>query len=173
MSRSVGHDRHRRCSPGFAGAALAALALLVASNARALDCIVSTTGVAFGVYDPVLTTPTDATGNLTVRCTHLGGGAVKANYTVALSQGSSGRYAQRTMRSGTEALNYNLFDSAALTRVWGNGTGGSGLVTGSLLVNPGNYEINEAYHPIYGRIPAEQAAAIGNYTDTIVVTLTF
>jgi spore coat protein U-like protein len=46
-------------------------------------------------------------------------------------------------------------------------------VAGSLLVNPGGNRIREASHPIYGRIPAMQAVATGNYSDTIVVTLAF
>jgi spore coat protein U-like protein len=167
------HLRDRLPAAGTIGRAMAAVALLGCADARALDCLVSVTGVAFGVYDAVLTTPTDATGSLAVRCTHQGGGATRANYTVELSAGGSGTYAQRRMRSGASLLAYNLFDSATYTRVWGNGTGGSGLVAGSLLVNPGNYVINEAIHPIYGRIPAQQAVDSGAYSDTILVTLTF
>lgn len=171
-------DRRRyfRYPPPAAGTVargLAAVALFGCADARALDCLVSVTGVAFGVYDAALTAPTDATGSLVVRCTHQGGGATRANYTAGLSAGSSGTYAQRRMRSGTSVLGYNLFDSATYSRVWGNGTGGSALVAGSLLVNPGNYVINEAIHPIYGRIPAQQSVDTGAYSDTILVTLTF
>jgi spore coat protein U-like protein len=173
MSNRTPQTRRRLGSPGAFGAGVAALVLCGCLDAHALDCTVSATGVAFGVYDAALTTPTDSTGNVTVRCTHLGGGAVKTNYSVTLSAGSSGTYAQRQMRAGTAALNYNLFDDATRTRVWGNGTGGSTLVAGTLLVNPGNYVINEAIHPIYGRIPAQQGADTGNYGDTILVTLTF
>lgn len=150
------------------------MALLVCVDARAAaDCTISTTGVFFGNYDPLVTTNTDATGDLTVVCTHLSGGATHVNYTVALSAGSSGSYAQRRMRAGVAILNYNLFDSAARTRIWGNGTGGTSRVAGSLRVNPGAHRIAEASHPIHGRIPALQAVATGNYSDTIVVTLTF
>jgi spore coat protein U-like protein len=92
---------------------------------------------------------------------------------VTLSAGSSGTFAQRQMRAGRAVLNYNLFDDATRTRVWGNGTGGSVLVAGTLLVNPGNYVVNEIIHPIYGRIPAQQGADTGSYGDTILVTLTF
>ena len=152
---------------------LAALALVVGPEARALDCIISVTGVAFGTYDPVIATPTTSAGNVQVRCNHLGGGATKANYTVDLSTGSSNSYAQRTMRSGNSVLNYNLFNSATYTQVWGNGTGGSVRVAYSLLVNPGNYQVNIMDHPIYGRIPAQQAVDTGLYSDTIMVTLTF
>jgi len=155
------------------GKSLALLMLLAGAEAQALDCTFSTTGVAFGVYDPVASTASTATGNLTVRCTHIGGGATKANYTAALSTGSSGTYAQRQMRAGGSILNYNLFDGASYTRIWGNGTAGTGVIVGSLLVNPGSNQVNEAFHPIYGNIPAQQSAAIGSYTDTILVTLTF
>lgn len=165
--------QHWLRSRGIRATRLLLLALLTSPAAQALDCSVSMTGVAFGVYDSVGTAPTDSTGNLTVRCVHTGGGAVRANYTVTLSTGSSGTYARRQLRSGTATLNYNLFDDATRTRVWGNGTGGSAIISGSLLVNPGNYVVNEMLHPIYGRIPAQQAADTGTYGDTIVVTLTF
>jgi spore coat protein U-like protein len=167
------HTRHGRLGHGTLRAGLATVALLAGSGAGAADCAVSTTGVAFGVYDALLATPTDAVGNLTVLCTHQGGGATRVTYTVDLSTGSSGTFAQRQMRSGTAVLRYNLFDSATYARVWGNGTGGSGRVGGSLVVNPGNFAINELRHPIYGRIPAQQAADTGSYSDTILVTLTF
>jgi len=153
--------------------ALAALALCVCLDARALDCTVSATGVAFGVYEAASAAPTDSTGNVTVRCVHLGGGAARTGYSIALSSGGSGTYAQRQMRAGTSFLNYNLFDDATRLRVWGNGTAGSALVTGSLVVNPGRFATNEASYPIYGRIPAQQAADTGTYSDTILVTLTF
>lgn len=172
------NDRHddMRCArrrTGPAGLVVLGLALLAGTPARAVDCSVAVTGVAFGVYDVALTAPTDATGNLTVRCTHEGRAATRANYTVELSTGGSGSYAQRQMRSGTDVLAYNLFDSATYTRVWGNGTGGTGRVAGSLLVNPGHFELNQIVHPIYGRIPAQQAVGTGSYSDTILVTLEF
>lgn len=152
---------------------LAALAMIAAVDAHALDCSVSVTGVAFGTYDPLVTTPATSTGNVQVRCIHTGGGASRANYTVDLSTGGSNVYAQRTMRSGSAALNYNLFTDATYSQVWGNGTGGSARVANSLLVNPGNFSQNVISHPIYGRIPAQQAVDTGTYSDTIVVTLTF
>jgi spore coat protein U-like protein len=169
-------SRTRRCSQrrAAAGTGVAVIALLACVDAlAAADCAFSTTGVSFGNYDPLVPTSTDATGALTVVCTHLSGGAMRVNYTVALSAGSSGSYAQRRLRAGTAILDYNLFDSAARTRIWGDGTGVSTRVTGSLLVNPGSRRVAEASHPIHGRIAALQAVATGNYSDTIVVTLTF
>lgn len=167
-------QRGHSCRPNRARIALAAaLACLAAADAIAIDCTVATTGVAFGVYDPSITTPTDSVGNITVRCTHTSGGARKAAYTVALATGSSGTLARRTMRAGSAVLDYNLFSSATRLQVWGDGTGGSALVGGTVLVNPGNFSTNQIVHPIYGRIPALQSPAPGSYTDTILVTLTF
>jgi spore coat protein U-like protein len=159
--------RHR-----FIGA-LAAIAALAGGDARAIDCAVFTTGVAFGVYDPTVATPTDSTGRVRLRCMHTGGGAARANYTIALSAGNGGGYAQRQLRAGPGVLDYNLFNLEARTRVWGDGTQGSALVSGSLLVNRGAFSVVEAEHPIYGRIRAQQPADPGSYSDTILVTLTF
>jgi len=154
-------------------AVVVALTWLAAADAIAIDCTVTTTGVAFGVYDASLATPTDSVGNVTVRCNHVGGGALKASYTAALSAGSSGSFSRRTMRAGKSVLDYNLFSSATRAQVWGNGTSGSTLVGGSLLVNPGKFSVNEIVHPIYGRIPPLQSPEPGNYTDTILITLSF
>jgi spore coat protein U-like protein len=154
--------------------ALAFSGLLAAGNAVAADCSISTAGVAFGTYDPTVATPNDSTGDLMVVCSHVSGGGERVSYTVALSTGSSGSYAQRLLLAGTGTLAYNLFDSATRTQIWGNGLGGTSLASGSLTVGPGvGNDVREASHPIYGRIPAQQSAAIGDYTDTIVVTLTF
>ena len=163
-----------RRAPRHTGVALALVGLLAAGGAAAVDCSITTSGVAFGTYDPSVATPNDSTGTLTVLCTYISGNASRVNYTVALSTGSSGSYVQRVLRAGAATLNYNLFDSATHTRVWGNGLGGTGLASGSLTVGPGvGNGVREFSHPIYGRIPAQQSAAIGDYTDTIVVTLTF
>lgn len=162
----------RDASAPFAWTAVALVAL-ACNSAHALDCTFFTSGVAFGVYDGARATPTDSTGNATLRCTHVGGGAVKTSYTIALSRGVSGSFVQRQLRAGNSVLNYNLFTDATRTRVWGDGSAGSGIVAGTLLVNPGNFVINEAVHPIYGRIPAQQSADSGAYADQILVTLTF
>lgn len=149
------------------------VAVLTGSPAHALDCTFFTSGVAFGVYDGTLSAPTDSAGNATLRCTHVGGSAVKTSYTISLSTGAGGSFVRRQLRAGKSALNYNLFTDATRTRVWGDGSGGSTIVAGTLLVNPGNFAINEAVHPIYGRIPAQQSADSGIYADQILVTLTF
>lgn len=173
-ARTVAAYEERRTGRVAAlGVVLALCGLVPCVDAVAMDCIVATSGVAFGTYDPRASAPNDAVGNLTVRCVHTGRGATRAGYTVSLSPGISGSYAQRTLRSGAAALSYNLFDGADRSRIWGDGTAGTGLVSGIVLVNPGRFEINETVHPIYGRILPLQDASVGLYSDTILVTLAF
>ena len=154
---------------------LALAALLTCGEAAAVvDCAVSTTGVAFGTYDPLATTPNDSTGNVTIVCTHVSGGATQLSYSVALSPGSSGTFSQRLLRAGSSELNYNLFSNTARSAVWGDGTAGSTVAAGSATVGPGvGNGRREDVRPIYGRIPAQQDALSGTYADAIIVTLAF
>jgi spore coat protein U-like protein len=126
-------------------------------------CTVSTTGVNFGAYSVFDPSPSDTTGTLTVRCTGL-----NLVVTATLSTGSSGSYATRTLRRGTEVLNYNLFADATRTSVLGDGNGGTTDFSWFLLV--GNQTRTQT---IYGRIFAAQDVAVGNYSDTVIVTVNF
>lgn len=157
------------------GSALLLALLCVATVARAAsDCSVSTTGVAFGSYDPYATTPDDSTGNVTVACTYLGGKADQLSFSVALSTGTSGTYTQRRLLAGSQVLNYNLFSDLSRTQVWGDGRAGTTVATGTFTLGPGvGNGWRQLALPVYGRIPARQDVLSGNYTDAIVVTLTF
>ena len=156
-------------------ACVATLLLLGVFEARAAaDCTVSAVGVNFGIYDPYLTTPDDSVGEITVTCTHLSGPALDVRYTVTLSTGGSGSFAPRRLRAGPALLGYNLWIDPAMSSIWGNGSGGTVIVTGLLKVGPGvGNGVRTAVHPIYGRIPALQDAAEGDYVDSIVATLTY
>jgi len=70
------------------------------------------------------------------------------------------------MKSGTHALAYNLFLDATRLTIWGDGSAGTGTVSG---VGTGA-NINT---PVYGRIAARQNAFVGTYSDVITVTITF
>lgn len=156
-------------------AGAATLLLLAGFDARAAaDCTVSAVGVNFGVYDPYITSPDDSVGEITVTCTHLSGPAIEVRYTVTLSTGGSGSYAPRQLRTGLGTLGYNLWRDLARSGIWGNGSAGTIVVTGSLRVGPGQGNgSRSAVYPIYGRIPALQDAPEGDYTDSIVATLTY
>jgi spore coat protein U-like protein len=151
--------------------------LALAAPARLLagaGCSVSVVGVNFGLYDPLALGPADSAGRVEVTCDYLPpGGATGVSYDVALSAGTSGSFLQRYMALGTARLPYNLYTDAARSLVWGNGSAGSGFVSGGMKVNPGAHSSLTNSHTVYGRIPAGVDAALGSFSDSIVVTLTF
>lgn len=152
---------------------LPVLILFAPLAVNAADCSVnfSATPVNFGNYDPTFGTPTQVTGTITVTCKNPPTPDT-GTYSIALSTGASGSYAGRTMKLGSEVLNYQLYTDSTYSTVWGDGTGGSQAVSGSYQ----NLNDNESVtfrHTIYGRVPANQWPAAGNYTDTITATVTY
>lgn len=148
------------------------LALVPAVTGAAVSCSVSATGPVFGIYSPLGATPTYSNGQIQATCTLLSGGATTVSLVSSYSTGTSGSYALRTMVSGANNLNYNLFFDAAYTQIRGDGTGGSQTGGASLALTPGN-PTQTSTATIYGRIPAGQDVAAGAYSDTIVVTITY
>ena len=151
-------------------AALAALAM-GPEDARALlqSCNVSATAVNFGVYNPLSGLPTDAAGTVTVSCQVLIVGLF-VSWTIGLSSGASGSYANRQLHSGANVLNYNIYTTAAHSVVWGDGTGGSGVVSDNPFLLVGSDSVN---YTAYGRLFASQDRAAGSYSDTVIVTVTY
>jgi len=89
--------------------------------------------------------------------------------TIALSGGNAGTFNPRQMKavSGTDSLNYYLFTSAARTVIWGDGTGGSSMVTNTVSKSaPWNASI-------FGSLPQRQNVRTGSYGDAVVVTVTW
>lgn len=128
------------------------------SPALAVVCTFdSAPSVAFGNYDITSTSPTDSVGTINITCDKNPGGVAK------LSAGS-GSFAQRKMLNGANVLNYNLYTSSALTKVWGDGSAGTGTV---------QFKTTSNSLPVYGRIPALQSVQPGLYSDSIVVTISF
>lgn len=149
---------------------LAAVAMLLFASApaRAVSCTVSSGGVAFGSYDPTSAIADDAIGTVTVGCTGLLG--LFVSYSVQLSAGNSGNQLNRAMTSGSSQLHYNLYTDVTHTMIWGDGNGGTSIVSGNfVLVLVGN----SALYTAYGRVPAQQAAAAGGYSDSLTLTISY
>ncbi|HEX6376217.1 MAG TPA: spore coat U domain-containing protein [Allosphingosinicella sp.] len=128
-----------------------------ASPAAAASCNVNPSGVSFGAYDPLSSSPLDGVGNIAISCD------ASTSFAISLSTGA-GSYAERRMSSGGAALTYNLYTDASRLTPWGDGSGGSSTVsmTGAA-----------ADIPVYGRMAAHQNVPAGAYADTIVVTITY
>jgi spore coat protein U-like protein len=159
-----------RRRPRLVAAAIVAVGVLACHPAAAITtCTVVATPVAFTNYAPLSTSPNQISGVVTVNCIVALG--ITANWTVTLSTGSSGTYTSRTMLSGGNTLSYQLYVDAGYTQVWGDGTGGTSVNSGSfysLLLGSGG-----AAYAVYGQIPARQNVRPGSYTDTIIVTTTY
>ncbi len=139
--------------------------------AGAVTCTVSAVPVVFGGHNPLNSSPTTSTGRVTVTC-QPAPVAVLQSYVVTLTSGGSGTYAQRTLASGANRMNYQLYRDASLSNVWGDGSAGSVKVFGGYLLDvmwPVSFS-----HTVYGSIPSPQPSVrAGAYVDTITVTVTY
>lgn len=126
-------------------------------------CSVNSPTLNFGSYNPIAGTVVTSNTTITVSCTGLG---LLISYRVTLDGGSSGSTANRTMKSGANALPYNVYSDAAYSTIWDNVTG----VTGSFLIT---LTVSSADLTAYGRILASQPAPAGAYADTLVITLSY
>jgi spore coat protein U-like protein len=143
-----------------------------ARAATTVNCTVSASGIAFGIYNPLATVPNASTGTLKVTCNGSGTGSANVTVNVSLSAGLSGSYATRKMFSGTNTLNYNIYWSTAYSQIMGDGTGGSFAGTAGPFTVPAGGS-NFATGTMYGLIPITQDIAPGSYSDLITVTVTY
>lgn len=142
-----------------------------------LTVTISATGVAFGGYNVMSAAATSGTGTITVSatCTHATV-PFTVSYSIALSTGGSGSFTLRDMTAGSSKLQYNMYTSAALATLWGDGTAGTQQVSDTLFGTcnkSGNNCSGSQNDVVYGIIPAMQNVAAGNYADTITVTVSF
>lgn len=153
---------------------LVALVLMCSATVTyaAVSCSASATGPAFGNYNPLNASPTLANGTVSVSCTLLSGGSTTVNVVTSYSTGNSGSFANRDMLSGANVLHYNIYFDAAFTQIRGDGTGGS-QTGGANFTLTKTSPTDQASSTIYGRMPAGQDVAAGNYSDTIVLTVTY
>ncbi len=139
-------------------AATQAQASFTAQATVAANCLVTVEDIAFGVHG-LIDGEVTATGGVNLTCTP------GTNYTIAMDGGLTGATdpTQRLMRSGSNTIAYGLYADAAHTTPWS--ASGTGLVTGT-----GAGAVQSI--PVYGRV-APQSAAPGQYSDTVVVTVTY
>ncbi|GAB4369010.1 MAG: hypothetical protein Kow00128_14830 [Deltaproteobacteria bacterium] len=153
-----------------AGSVLPILLLLASAPAGEAHaaCNVSATGVAFGSYDVFAPAPLDSTGTVTVSCDEV----PPPNVTVEIGPSpGSGGFNPRRMRhaSRPDRLDYNLFTDATRSAVWGDGTAG----TQTVFLKRVKRQKPPVVTTIYGRIPPGQNVPVGDYFDTLTVTITW
>jgi len=128
------------------------------------NCSITTTPVAFGVYDPVVanaTVPLDGTGSVVVTCTKGAGTRIDLN-----DGGNSSGGTRRMAAGGGNFLTYQLYQDTGRTTAWGSGTGAGRTIAGAPSKAPQSFTV-------FGRVPAGQDVSAGSYTDTVVATINF
>jgi spore coat protein U-like protein len=145
-----------------APAAHAQTANLQVTSSVVGSCTLSGGTLAFGTYVQAQTTPKDAQGTISLNC------PAGINVTINMNQGGNpGGSGSRNMTGGAQSLNYQLYRDTTRSQVWGTGTGAAG----GKSVNP--TVAGPQTHEVYGRIAPDQSPSFtGNYTDTVVVSLT-
>lgn len=168
---------------GAAGLRLWMLALLLGvlglapTSAQALcvaplcTCSVSTTSIAFGVYNPLQAGPVDSTGSVRMNCGGVAGLLIP--YSIELGGGSSGNAASRRMVSGSNVLAYALYSDSTRLTLWGSGSGGAAALQSGVLLDVLGLAPTQV-HTVHGRIAGHQTATVpGSYSDVITVTVTY
>lgn len=125
--------------------------------AGAAACTVSATPLAFGSIDPLSGESTESVGSLTVECPE------STAYALSVTPGT-GTYSQRLMSAGELTLAYNLYIDQEHSIIFGDGTGDTRVMNGEGQVTE---------HVVYGKVPNQPRAYPGNYTDDIVVTVSY
>ncbi|WP_338146944.1 spore coat U domain-containing protein [Microbulbifer elongatus] len=120
------------------------------------NCTISATPLDFGNVTSIA--QTDASSNLSVTCT------LNGAYTIALDGGNNGDINHRKMQLGPDTIDYQLYQNAARTQIWGD-------TAGSTLSSTGNG--NTQSLTVYGRVPLQSAKPTGTYQDTITATITY
>ena len=163
----------------IARVALTAVALVLGATAPALaqtatanlsvtatvtkNCSITTTPVAFGSYDPIVTnaaSPLDGTGTVVVTCTK------GAGTRIDLGLGSNATGSTRRMLGGTDLLTYELYTDTGRSTVWGSGAGAGQSIPAAPNKNPRTFTV-------YGRVAAGQDVGAASYSDTVVATINF
>ena len=129
-------------------------------------CVLSTSGITFGRYDPASSTPKTGVGTMRVVCDEAPG---TDSYRLALSVGGGASYATRRMSDGEATIAYQLYKDLGHTMIWGDGTGGSDLVYANNIPKNGGTQV----FFIYGQIPAGLKASPGAYADTVIATIEY
>jgi len=131
-------------------------------------CSATATALAFPAYTPGGGAVT-GTSTISLKCTN------GAQPTVALNPGTTAgdAFTQRLMASGTNTLQYNLYTTAALATVWGDGTG----TTKTVQVPVASTGLADVLTlTVYGQLPdsaTNKNAVPGSYSDTITATVTY
>jgi spore coat protein U-like protein len=157
-------------------ALLLALAL-PAGPARAAGCSVSSSGLAFGQYQPLTfagklnSVAATSDASINVACTGIAGGGA---YTITLGPSLAGggdRIGTRYLSNpaGGPDMAYNVYLDPSYATVWGDGIMAGAVLGGTIPPGDSNQS-----HTVYGRIPAGQnTLRAGSFSGTLTITVSY
>ncbi len=123
------------------------------------SCSVTANDVSLGTYDPGAST-LEGTGTIDYQCTP------GLSPTISLNDGLYGvNPYSRILSTGSSSLDYQLYQDAGYSTVWGDGTDGASVES---VTADGNSDSTT----VYVAIPSGQTnAAAGSYSDTVTATI--
>jgi spore coat protein U-like protein len=127
-------------------------------------CAIETRPLSFGIYDPEANANVDAVAQVIYTCNNQ-----SKKIRIEMTPGVAGTF-DRQMSAGTglDFLNYNIYLDATRQTIWGQGLFGTDVYYEG---NPPNG--TPVIVPAYGRIPARQSPAPGQYADVVTVRVLF
>jgi spore coat protein U-like protein len=131
------------------------------------SCSIETTPMAFGAYDGVVanaSTALDAMATVISSCTSGAAALITMNAGNSAGSGSDDVPVRRMASEAGDYLVYQVYSDVSRERIWGNTTPTSVALTGT-----GSPQT----HKVYGIIPSAQMVPEGDYSDQIVVTITY
>lgn len=139
-----------------ASAATNANTLTVTSSIPA-TCTIAAAAISFGVYTGA---QIFQSGTISVQCPN------STPYNITMDSGLNGSTfgASYSMAFGTNKLGYSISNVAlpSITSTWPTAPGVAGVGSGAMQ-----------NITVYGMLPAGQTGPVGNYSDTITMTITF
>ena len=133
------------------------------------NCNVFTTTMNFGSASTAISSNIDSTATITAQCSNT------TPYSIGLDNGTNVSGSQRRMRLGATAnyISYNLYTDAARSVSWlatTSTTSCTGGANSCVLATGTGANQNVT---VYGRVPSQTASAAGNFSDTILITVTY
>jgi spore coat protein U-like protein len=151
----------------------AAIACPVPAHA-ALNCTFTITNLSFGTVNLAQNTTIDTTATFTANCTGNSGQNVRICPNINAGSGGTTTGSPRFMLSGTDKLNFDLYQDAARTVIWGSYLWSfSSFTAPTINITLNGSGAGSATATIYGRIRAgQQALPPGSYSSSFSGTNT-
>lgn len=149
-----------------------------AQSAIAGSCSVSSSGLAFGSYQPLIfagkLTSADvlSTATISISCAGI---SLGGSYTISLGPTSAGGSSSNPRRlsnsNGGDAMQFNVYTDATRQTVWGDGATGAQFA-GTIAINL--FGTQTFSHTAYGKIPGSQNTLnAGSFSATPTMTLIY